>query len=122
MRLVTAASCSSDAICPKTKYVTASKAASPNVSDTQIPIPSLADRARPVSAGAPVVDVHFFGAMPVFVLGEQTMLFAGDSDRRVAVHAGAILASASDGTRIVSGGDDGTLVETTGDGERRVLA
>src|SRR5262249_10269713 len=45
-----------------------------------------------------------------------------DRERRVAVHAGAILASASDGTRIVSGGDDGNLVETGSDGQHRPLA
>jgi WD40 repeat protein len=92
------------------------------VSDTQVPIPSLAERARPVSAGAPVVGVHFFGAMPVFVLGAEELLFAGDGERRVKIHAGAILTSASDEARIVTGGDDGTLVETGADGEHRVLA
>ena len=66
------------------------------MSDTQAPIPSLADRVRLVNADAPVVGVHFLGAMPVFVLGEESLLFAGDDQRRVEVHAGAILASASD--------------------------
>jgi len=92
------------------------------VSDTQAPIPSLADRVLPVNAGAPVVGVHFLGAIPVFVLGEQTLLFAGDDERRVAVHGGAILASASDGRRIVTGGDDGKLIETVAGGESRLLA
>jgi len=92
------------------------------VSDTQVPIPSLAERARQVSAGAPVVGLHFFGATPVFVLGEEELLFAGEAERRVKVHSGAILASASDEARIVTGGDDGTLVETGRDGEHRVLA
>jgi len=92
------------------------------VSDTQVPIPSLAERARPFSAGAPVVGVHFFGATPVFVLGEETLLFADEGERRVKIHAGAILASASDEGRILTGGDDGTLVETRADGEHRVLA
>ena len=69
-----------------------------------------------------MVGVHFFDATPVFVLGEEALLFAGDHERRVTIHAGAILASASDGTRIVTGGDDGSLVETGVDGEHRVLA
>jgi WD40 repeat protein len=56
------------------------------------------------------------------VLGEEALLFAGGDERRVAIHAGGILASASDGERIVTGGDDGTLVETDADGEHRVLA
>jgi WD40 repeat protein len=93
------------------------------VSDTQIPIPSLADRVRAVNAGAPVVGVHFFRSTPVFVLGEEALLFAGENgERRVVVHTGAILDSASDGKRVVSGGDDGKLIETTPDGDRRELA
>src|SRR5439155_5412514 len=94
----------------------------PNVSDTQAPIPSLTDRVRLVNADAPVVGVHFLGGMPVFVLGEESLLFAGDDQRRVDVHAGAILASASDDSRIVTGGDDGQIVETDAAGEKRVLA
>jgi len=74
--------------------------------------PSITDRVRPVKAGAPVVGVHFLGPKPVFVLGEEALLFAPDSgDIRIPVHGGAILCSASDGARIVTGGDDGRLVE-----------
>src|SRR5262249_37441006 len=92
-------------------------------SDTQIPIPSLADRVRPVNAGAAVVGVHFLGSTPAFVLGEEALLFAGDDgERRVVIHAGAVLNSASDGKRIISGGDDGKLIETTFDGGRCELA
>src|SRR6187401_357812 len=123
MKSATAARFSSDAIFRKTEFVRASKAASPNVSDTQIPIPSLADRVRAVDAGAPVVGVHFFRSTPVFVLGEEALLFTGeDGERRVVVHAGAILDSASDGKRVISGGDDGKLIETSPDGDRRELA
>ena len=92
------------------------------MSDTQAPIPSLADRVRPVAAGAPVFGVHFLGATPVFVLGEEALLFAGDDQRRVTAHAGAILASVSDGKRIVTGGDDGKLIEIGTGGENQVLA
>jgi hypothetical protein len=92
------------------------------VSDTQTPIPSLTNRVRPVKADAPVVGVHFLGPTPVFVLGEEALRFTGDAERRVALHAGAILASASDGMRIVTGGDDGKLVETNADGQHHVLA
>jgi WD40 repeat protein len=97
-------------------------AASPNVSDTQIPVPSLADRVRSVNAGAAIVGVHFLGPTPVFVLGEEALLFAGeDGERRVGIHAGAILNDVSDGKRIISGGDDGKLIETTRDGEKREI-
>ncbi len=92
------------------------------MSDPQAPIPSLADRVRSVDAGAPVVGVHFLGQTPVFVLGEEALLFASEGERRVTIHAGGILASASDGERIVTGGDDGKLIETIADGEHRELA
>ena len=85
-------------------------------------IPSLADRVRPIAVDAPIVGVHFLGKTPVFVLGEEALLFAGDDERRVAIHAGGILVSASDGARVVTGGDDGTLVATEESGEHRVLA
>ncbi len=43
-------------------------------------------------------------------------------EQRVTIHEGAILASASDGTRVVTGGDDGKLVATDALGEHQVLA
>jgi WD40 repeat protein len=87
------------------------------VSDRAADTPSLTERIRPVQAGSPVVGVHFFGDVPVFVLGEEALLFAPESgERRVRVHAGAILASAADGTRIVTGGDDGVAVTTDAEG------
>jgi WD40 repeat protein len=92
------------------------------MSDSPTAMPSLADRVRPIAAGAAVVGVHFLGKTPVFVLGEEALLFAGDEEKRVAIHAGGILASASDGQRIVTGGDDGTLVAIEESGEHRVLA
>jgi WD40 repeat protein len=93
------------------------------MSDVQPPIPSLADRVRPIAADGAVVGVHFLGRTPVFVLGEEVLLFASDDgEQRVDVHGGAILASASDGIRILTGGDDGTLVATDARGEHAILA
>ncbi len=93
------------------------------MSDTSGPLPSLADRVRPVDTGATIIGVHFFDGTPIFVLGEEALLFAGeDAKRRVTVHAGGILASAADGQRIVTGGDDGTLVQTEASGAHRVVA
>jgi WD40 repeat protein len=90
------------------------------VSDTQAPLPSLADRVRRVDVDSTIVGVHFLGGTPVFVLGEEALLYAGE--RRIDVHAGAILTSASDGTRIVTGGDDGKLFETDADGHRELAS
>jgi WD40 repeat protein len=77
-----------------------------------------------------VVGVHFLGGTPVFVLGEEHLLFARNEgeqrekkgEQRQKIHQGAILASASDGSRIVTGGDDGRLIATDADGAHQVLA
>ena len=59
------------------------------MSDTSTPLPSLADRVRTVDAGGTVVGVHFLGNIPVFVLGEEVLLFAEENaEKRVAVHGG----------------------------------
>ena len=44
------------------------------MSDTAIP--SLADRVRTVAMDSQVVAVHFVDRSPVFVLSEETLLFA----------------------------------------------
>ncbi len=76
-----------------------------------------------MKAEAAIVGVHFFGATPVFVLGEEALLYIRSEDEdRVAVHGGGILVSASDGERIVTGGDDGKLIATDIDGEHEVIA
>lgn len=92
------------------------------MTDLQTPVPSLADRLRSVDAGAPVVGAHFLGETPVFVLGEETLLFADEGERRVPIHGGGILVSVCDGERIVTGGDDGKLVATDVGGKHHVLA
>ena len=93
------------------------------MSTTGLPLPSLAGRVRKIEPGDNIVGVHFFARMPVFVLGEEALLFAGeDGERKVSVHGGGILASAADGKRIVTGGDDGRLVATSPTGEMKELA
>jgi WD40 repeat protein len=60
----------------------------------------------------------------VFVTGEETLLFVArdGGETRVAVHAGGILASAGDGERVITGGDDGKVVATNAAAETRVIA
>ena len=81
------------------------------MSDTR-DAPSVIERTRAVTAGAAVVGAHFLKKVPAFVLGEEAVLLAPErgEERRVAVHDGGILASASDGERLVTGGDDGKVV------------
>ncbi len=64
--------------------------------------PSVAERARLIAAGAPVVGTHYLKETAVFVLGEEALLFVADAGEpvRAAVHGGAILESRSDSERL----------------------
>jgi WD40 repeat protein len=78
----------------------------------QASIVSVTDRVRPVAIGAPVTAVHFLGDRAGFVGAEENVSFA-DSEggiSRVEVLSGGILCAASDGKRIVMGGDNGKVV------------
>src|SRR5215213_5972446 len=94
------------------------------MTDTRGPIPSVVDRTKRVAAGGPVVAAHFLGERAVFALGEEALLFVAPdgAKQRVAVHSGGILSLASDGTRILTGGDDGTIVSTNAAGATETLA
>src|SRR5438132_12605003 len=88
------------------------------MTETRAGIPSIAERARPLAAGAPVVAAHFLQETAVFVLGEEALLLlprAGEA-RHIAVHAGAVLSSAANVSRVVTGGDDGKVVATDAEG------
>jgi len=94
------------------------------MTDTRSETASVVERTHPVAAGGSVVAAHFLGRTALFVLGEEALLFAEPKGepRRVAVHGGAVLATTTDGERIVSGGDDGKVIETNTNGESRTLA
>ena len=85
---------------------------------------SVVERVRPVDAGAPVVGLHFLERTAFFVLSEESLLVvpAEGETRRVAVHAGGILASAADAARVLTAGDDGKVVATDAAGEARTVA
>jgi WD40 repeat protein len=87
-------------------------------------IASVTDRVRPVKIGAPVTAVHFLGENAAFVGTEENVfLVSGQGDvTPVAVHNGGILCAASDGSRLVMGGDDGRLVSLDAKGEVALLA
>jgi WD40 repeat protein len=93
------------------------------MTDLRSDISSVTDRISPVAAGSAVVAVHFVGDTAAFVLGEETLLlWRGGETRPLPVHAGAILDSASDGARVVTGGDDGKVVVTDAAGASEVIA
>jgi WD40 repeat protein len=94
------------------------------MTDSRANTPSVVERTRPVKTGAPVVAAHFFRETAVFVLGEGALVLAPRAGEpgSVPVHDGAILASAADAKRIVTGGDDGKVVATDAEGESTILA
>jgi WD40 repeat protein len=78
---------------------------------------SVVDRTRRCGVDGTIVAAHFLGESAVFVLGEEALLVVRDREsRRIAIHDGAVLASAADGGRIVTGGDDGRIVATDATG------
>ncbi len=93
------------------------------MTDTRSDTVSVVERTHPVAAGGAVVGAHFLGQTAVLVLGEEALLLVEPKGEpnRVTVHSGAVLATASDGERVVSGGDDGKVVATNAQGETRVL-
>jgi WD40 repeat protein len=91
-------------------------------------IASVTDRVRPVAIGAPVTAIYFLGERAAFVGAEESVALVdaqGDGQgaiSRVTVHDGGILCTASDGARIVMGGDDGKLAALDAKGEVTLLA
>src|SRR5713226_7806130 len=87
-------------------------------------IVSVTDRVRPLAIGMPVTAVHFLGETAAFVGAEESVaMVSGEGEiSRIAVHSGGILCAASDGSRIVMGGDDGKLVALSPKGEVTLLA
>jgi WD40 repeat protein len=93
------------------------------VTDTRDDTPSVVQRTRPLKVDGTVVDVRFLGDVAAFVLGEEALILASKGEeRRLDVHGGAILASAGDGDRIVTGGDDGKVMATDASGASTVIA
>ena len=87
-------------------------------------IASLTDKVRKLVVGMPVASIYFLGDTAVFVGTEEnaTLVSATGDISTVAVHGGAILCAASDGERVVTGGDDGKVVALDAKGAVTVLA
>jgi WD40 repeat protein len=87
-------------------------------------IVSVTDQVRRLSIRMPVIAVHFLGEDPAFVGAEENVAVVNAQSEmsQVAVHGGGILCVASDGQRIVMGGDDGKLVALDKKGEVALLA
>jgi WD40 repeat protein len=87
-------------------------------------IVSVTDRVIPVAIGAPVMAAHFVGPNVVFVGAEESVTTVTPSGEKSSaeLHGGAILCAASDGSRIVTGGDDGKVVALDAKGSVTTLA
>jgi WD40 repeat protein len=87
-------------------------------------IASITDKVRPLAVGMPVSAIHFLGDTAVFVGTEEhaALVSATGDISSVTIHSGAILCAASDGERIVTGGDDGKVVALDAKGTVTVLA
>lgn len=94
------------------------------MSAEQASIASVTDRVRPVTIGAPVTSLYFLGDRAAFICGEENVALVDRQGEitKVAVHGGGILCAASDGERIVIGGDDGKVVALGAKGEVSTLA
>lgn len=83
---------------------------------------SLTDKVQPFAVPGEIVAAAFLGATPAWVTGDGRIVLQGPEPVTVEAHRGVVLASAGDGRRLVTGGDDGRVVETTAGGATRVLA
>ena len=94
------------------------------MTDTRVDTAALTARTRKIVPGGLVAAVHFLKDTAAFVLGEEALLLVAPNgeQRRVAVHAGGILAAACDGQRLVTGGDDGKVTATDQDGDSATVA
>jgi WD40 repeat protein len=94
------------------------------MSDTRNDTVSVVERTHAVAANGAVTAVHFLGRMAVFVLAEETLVLVPphEEPKSIAVHGGVILSSVAGDSTIITGGDDGKVIETDVSGESRALA
>ena len=87
-------------------------------------IVSVTDQVRAIAIGVPVTCVHFLGDEAAFVGAEENVFVANEEGKVsiVPVQGGGILCAASDGARIVMGGDDGKVVALDAKGAVTLLA
>ena len=94
------------------------------MTDTRADTAVLTARTRKIVPGGSVAGVDFLRDTAAFVLGEEALLLVAPNgdQRRVALHAGGILAAACDGQRVVTGGDDGQVIATDRDASSATVA
>jgi len=85
---------------------------------------SLTSHVAPVEIGSHAVSAHWLGGLPALALADGEVALIRDGGlTRVAAHPdGAVLVATGDANRIVTGGDDGRVVETRADGTCKEVA
>jgi WD40 repeat protein len=84
---------------------------------------SLTEYVKPLSLGAEVVGAGFLKARPAFALADGTARLGEAGEQSITLHAdGAVLMAQYAGTRLVTGGDDGRVMEMQADGSVHLLA
>jgi len=84
---------------------------------------SLTQYVKPLSLGAEVVGAAFLKERPAFVLADGTARLGEDAQETVTLHQdGAVLVVQSLNARMVTGGDDGRVMELQADGSVHELA
>ncbi len=76
---------------------------------------SLVDKVQTLSLDGGLAGVRFLANVPVFVAETGRALLAGPQQQEVMLHDGVVLDLASDGRRLLTSGDDGTVRELLAD-------
>lgn len=85
--------------------------------------PTLTPAVEPIALGEAAVAAAFLDGAPVFALADGHLHFGDGPRGRVPAHPdAAILVAASDGRRLVTGGDDGRVVATDVNGATEEIA
>lgn len=82
---------------------------------------SLTDKVRTFALDGATAAAAFLRGTCVFIAETGTAFFP-DADRTLALHDGVVLCAAGDGQRLVTGGDDGKVMEVLAGGEAKTLA
>jgi len=77
---------------------------------------SITSKLRTLVLSGEVAGVRFLGPTAVFAMSDGGLVLAGEETVRIEAHKGAILSVSGDARRVLTGGDDGRVVATTGDG------
>jgi len=84
---------------------------------------SLTEYVKPLSLGAEVVGACFLKERPAFVLADGSARLGEEAEQSVTLHEdGAVLVAQALNGRMVTGGDDGRVVELRADGSVQQLA